>query len=194
MKKNLAIIALIIALPLGAYALEKPVGVSVDDSNVWDSLIVLITQLTSQIDALTAENASLRAVCTQTATVPQTKVFGSTQTTTVPQDNVIIQPMIQITEVSRNAIDEINSLPHGAINYRVGVTDGAGNYLKDVEITFNGEDNIESSNRTKSPNGVTSKELADWSASFSYAPRSAGTKTITVTSGSLTKTIEVVVE
>jgi hypothetical protein len=92
-------------------------------------------------------------------------------------------------------------------HYQVGVLDKDGNFLKDVVIKIDSQDNFVntfgsysspdlnpnlSGKPTQIRNGANN--TTDWVKNFSYIPTSTGLKTITFSSGSLSKTITVNVQ
>ena len=83
--------------------------------------------------------------------------------------------------------DEINGIPFGSFSIRISVLDASGKHVK-VPITIQTPD----IQKTAEPNGMTHKDLGDWNLTYTYIPQSAGKKSLTFTSGALSKTIEIV--
>lgn len=104
-----------------------------------------------------------------------------------------IQPMedkseIVVTLVSTSKPDAINSMPFGEYGYNVAVLNSEGKNIEMAEITFVGEDNVYPQ-KTRKADSISATGMKDWTGTFSYAPTSKGMKTLTFTSGTLTKTL-----
>jgi hypothetical protein len=193
MKKYIAIGFLALIIPLQALAVEKPAGITQENGRVWDVLIVLIGQLTTQIDKLTQENKSLRVSCgtlTPVSTVPATSNFGTQTMTTQPpnqtsqtnqQSNVPEQGgnKITLTLVAKAKVDNINNMPFGSFIYRVSTKDANGKSVPNVvyDVIYP-EDAILKQPKviTNAVDGTTGEHYG----SVEYIPTTKGVKTLTV--------------
>ena len=81
MKTLASLVLVVLLIPNIAIAQVKPPTISEDDSFVWDALIVLIVNLTNQIDSLKAELAYYKSLQTIQCVAPNIPVIQSEQTT-----------------------------------------------------------------------------------------------------------------
>lgn len=78
-------------------------------------------------------------------------------------------------------------------SFRVSVLDKDGNYTRST-IVANIPDTFGDQNLIKEAGNQSGTNKGDWSADFSFYPKSKGQKTLTFTSGNLTKSIVVEVD
>lgn len=154
--------------------------------------------LRSQLDFTTKALAALLNNEQPVAPVVSQPIFsgnsGNGTVNTMPEED---KSELKVTLLSRGTPENIG-FPFGSYNYAVSVLGQDGKYRNDVTIHMDSTtDDIyfgKEQYMDRTPNGVTSSDLKDYYATFSYIPTTAGTKTITFTAGSLSKSITVEVE
>lgn len=154
---------------------------------VANTAIVFAQEEINKYQAELAKQAT-NAPTTTTAPTPPTAPLG----VIINQPNPIMENKedILVKVINVGPKDEVNGLPFGSFSLRISVLDASGKYLEKAPITIKTPDG----QKTVEPNGMSTPDLKDWNTTFTYVPKAAGTKSLTFTSGTLSKTIEVIAE
>lgn len=102
-----------------------------------------------------------------------------------------------LVEVYYNGVgkDPANNIPFGQWAWDIQVLDNEGNYIKGASVTASfPSDNLYGEQAIETTKNVRNVDSKKWFAGFSYLPKTIGTKTITFTSGSLSKSVTVEVK
>lgn len=160
------------------------------NTNAIDTLNQKITDLSGQIaqqkTAQDETNVKLGAIQQNTAPAPVVVV-----PVVAPVDKSAI--VVKIEEASNSS--KTTETPYGEYPITVSVLNSKGAYSTDASVTFARPSDdmnvVWNQANTKNINGVNN---GVWSVPFTYIPSTPGTKTLTFTSGSLTKTVTVEVK
>jgi peptidoglycan hydrolase-like protein with peptidoglycan-binding domain len=155
----------------------------------------IVAELKKQNDLLAQQNQTLQDQKSALQTVVQ-NTTPPTPPTPVPE---IDKSDLLVQQIGLSKRDPTNNAPYGEYSFRVSVLDKNGKYRNDAIVTVQlpSDDLYEvlqkqtSSPRTRTVNAVTSSPLNDWYVVFSYVPTTTGQKTLTFTSGPLTKSLTI---
>ncbi len=173
------------------------------------------TQLQQQlVQNQTTQSQQIQQIAQNTkVTAQNTTPVAAPQPTPAPQSTPAPEPIdksaVIITEKASGAITA--DMPHGSFSFWVGVLDSNGKNIQNASITMNAPGNMEGANGscapsaagypgcndsgglyTRTANQQSTTNAGDWTGAFVYYPTTAGTKTVTFTSGNLSNSITVV--
>jgi len=216
MKKTLIslVIAAALLIPTASHA-----QMSQEDTQALlvSSLQQVILLLTKQVEILMAQLVEMQRIQTPVVTQPTNPPVTTTPTPTptpTPPQNGSIAPVAEapvdkseiVVLTTKSLPDPAGGMIYGAFNFKITVLnkDGKSAFGTPVKVSFPSdaiyprnenktpeEDLKDNSNINKTLNGKASDEAEHWYTSFQYIPATTGTKTITFTSGNLTKSVTV---
>lgn len=169
-----------------------------------DALLLQVSNLIAE-QKKTTEQASQTTQAVNQVVQNTTPVFGATPSPSpAPSPVPTPSPTPTPAPIDRSDIlikltgpfnygDSVNNTPYGNYTVRVSVLDSSGNYTRNELIVMDAPDNIykNTGDTEKYPNAISTNNGNDWFAGFSYVPTSLGSKTLTFTSGNLTKSITI---
>lgn len=146
-------------------------------------------------------------------------VLGALQTQVTNLTNQIkimtdVKTQVEVPVVDRSELvvtantpskkDPENNVPYGEFSFFVSVLDKDGNHTEGALVTPTypsdnlytqlGKTGLGQDAGAKKTTNRSNADIKDWNAGFTYHPTTVGTKTITFTSGSLTKSVTVEVQ
>ena len=117
--------------------------------------------------------------------IPVETVNNSPLTITPVVQSVVMTPEIVVRNIRK--IEASEHLPFGRVQIDVSVTGTDGKYERSTDVTITTPEGTD----TRKTNNQYTNNSEDWFATFPYIPESAGVKSITLTSGTLTKILEI---